>query len=205
RVCYSNHGPADTDGDHHTRVKPDLMAPGAIIRSAVPWYLYPDERYYNTNHGTSMAAPHVTGAIAQLLDAYSDVGGGWLFDWPEMVKVMLLATAVDVGGDTDHYGHGLLDAYHAIYAEPGVDEPMSLWASSVSTSQEVQEFDFYVPPGYEEVRVVLTWADPPGAAEVAHNLDVQWVEDGAGNPCGGAASSDDTVEYARIPAGCAPG
>ncbi|NIV28749.1 MAG: S8 family serine peptidase, partial [Anaerolineae bacterium] len=51
--------------------------------------------------------PHVTGAIAQLLEAYS-TESPWILDWPEMVKAMLLATAVDVGGDTDYYGHGLL-------------------------------------------------------------------------------------------------
>jgi hypothetical protein len=156
-----------------------------------------------------MAAPHVSGAIAQLLDAYSDVDGGWLFDWPEMVKAMLLATAVDVGVDVDeekiYYGHGLLDAYHAIYAQTGVDEPMDLWTGSVSATGETQDLTFTVPLGYEEVRVVLTWADRPGETEVVNNLDVLWVKDGAGTGRGWAASLDDTVEYVRIPAGGTPG
>ena len=201
RLCYSNYGPIDTDGDEQKRVKPDLMAPGALITSAVPWYLplYPGQ-YYGDLHGTSQATPHVTGAIAQLLDAYSDLEGGALFDWPEMVKAMLLATAVDVGGDTDLYGHGLLDAYHAVYAEPGVDQPMDLWGGSVSGSGEVQDFDFYVPAGYEQVRVVLTWADPAGATEVVNDLDILGVRDGGGTWRSGASSLDDTVEYVRIPA-----
>ena len=206
RLCYSNYGPIDIDGDGHARVKPDLVAPGALIRSAVPWYLplYPGQ-YYGDLHGTSQATPHVTGAIAQLLDAYSEVGGGWLFDWPEMVKAMLLASAVDVGGDTNHYGHGLLDAYHAITWEPGVNEPMDLWTSSMATSGEIRDFTFTVPPGYEEVRVVLTWADPVSATEVINDLDVLWVKDGLGTTRGVAGSLDDTVEYARIPAGDAAG
>jgi subtilisin family serine protease len=205
RVCYSNHGPIDTDEDGQTRVKPDLVAPGAMITSAAPWYLPFTSDYYFTTHGTSMAAPHVSGAIAQLLDAYSEVWGGWLFDWPEMVKAMLLATAVDVGGDTDLYGHGLLDAYHAITWQPGVDEPMNLWADSVSLSREIQDFDLYVPPGYEEVRVVLTWADPPDATEVVNDLDVLGIKDGEGIWRSGAASLDDTVEYVRMAAGYTPG
>jgi subtilisin family serine protease len=204
RVCYSNYGPIDTDGDLHTRVKPDLMAPGAMISSAVPWYPPFASNYYLSLHGTSHAAPHVTGAIAQLLEAYS-VEAPWLFEWPEMVKAMLLASAVDVGGDTDYYGHGLLDAYHAIYAEPGIDEPMELWGGSVSASGETHDFSLYVPDGYDEVRVVLTWADPEGATEAINDLDVAWVKDGGGVTRDVADSEDDTVEYARILEGYAPG
>jgi subtilisin family serine protease len=203
RLCYSNYGPIDTDGDQSTRVKPDLVAPGALITSAVPWYLIRyDGEYYGSLHGTSMATPHVTGAIAQMLDAYSEVSGGGLFDWPEMVKAMLLATAVDVGVDIDqdkiYYGHGLLDAYHAIYAQTGVDEPMDLWTGSVSATGETRDFTFDVPAGYDEVRVVLTWADPPGATEAINDLDVLWVLDGVGGLRADAVSFDDTVEYARL-------
>ncbi|MFN2241312.1 MAG: S8 family peptidase [Anaerolineae bacterium] len=219
RLCYSNYGPIDTDGtddpevpdgDGQERVKPDLVAPGALITSAVPWYLIRyDGEYYGSLHGTSMATPHVTGAIAQLLDAYSEVSGGWLFDWPEMVKAMLLATAVDIGADGQggetYYGHGLLDVYHTIYAQSGVDEPMELWTGSVSATGETRDFTFDVPTGYQEVRVVLTWADPPGATEAINDLDVLWVLDGEGGLRGNAGSFDDTVEYARIQAGYTPG
>jgi hypothetical protein len=122
-----------------------------------------------------------------------------------MVKAMLLATAVDVGGNTDHYGHGLLDAYHAIYAEPGVDEPMDLWVSSASMSGEVQDFSFTVPPDYEEVRVVLTWADPVSATEVINDLDIVSVKDDWDTLRGYSNSSDDTVEYVRVLPGGNPG
>jgi hypothetical protein len=147
-------------------------------------------------HGTSMATPHVTGAIAQLLEAYPDAK-----DWPEMVKAMLLAAAVDVGAEgvqgQTYYGHGMLDAYHAILHEPGVDEPMEVWGSSISATRETQEFSFSVPAGYQEVRVVLTWADPPGPVEAINDLDVS-VWDDSGMLAGQAASLDDTVEYVRI-------
>ena len=112
-------------------------------------------------HGTSQAAPHVTGAIAQLLDAYSDVEGGWLFEWPEMVKAMLLASAVDVGGDTAYYGHGLLDAYHAIYSQPGVNEPMDRWGGSMSATR--------VRPRSSSLRCSRRLRGGPGGADLGRS------------------------------------
>lgn len=204
RVCYSNYGPIDIDGDGNSRVKPDVMAPGAMINAAAPWYRYTDSRYYQFKHGTSMAAPHVAGAVAQILDAHSS-SNAWLFSWPETLKAMLLASTVDVGGNTALYGHGLVDPYHAIYFQSGIDASMSFWGNSLSSSGQTMDFTFNVPSGYEEVRVVLTWADPAGSAEVANDLDVLSVKDANGINRGSSTSYDDTVEYVRIPAGHAAG
>ena len=56
--------------------------------------------------GTSMAAPHVTGAIAILADMYPN-----LLERPENISQILLETATDLGtaGVDDVYGHGLLN------------------------------------------------------------------------------------------------
>lgn len=204
RVCYSNYGPIDTDGDGRTRVKPDVMAPGAMIYAAAPWYLYGDSRYYQFKHGTSMAAPHVSGAIAQILDAYSD-SSPTLLDWPEIIKAMLLASTVDVGANTDLYGRGLIDPYHAIYYQSGIDASMRYWGSSFSTTGDTLDFTVNVPAGYEEVRIALTWADPAGSTEVANDLDIASVKDGAGAYVGASSSYDDPVEYVLVPGGYTPG
>lgn len=204
RVCYSNYGPIDIDGDGHTRVKPDVMAPGAMIYSAAPWYLYSDSRYYQFKHGTSMAAPHVSGAIAQILDAFS-ASTPTLVDWPEIIKAMLLASTVDVGANTDLYGRGLIDPYHAIYYQPGIDASMRFWGNSLSTDGASLEFTFNVPAGYEEVRIALTWADPAGSTEVANDLDIMSVKDGGGTVRAASSSYDDTVEYVLVPGGYTPG
>ena len=200
RVCYSNYGPLDTDGNGSTRKKPDIMAAGEVIYSPVPWYLYGDSRYYSNKGGTSMAAPHVTGAVAQFLDQFPG-----LLAWPEVVRAFFLATAINVGDDVNQYGRGLLDAYHANYYQPGIQNQSHWWGNSLSESGDSLLYTFTVDAGYEEVIVVLTWPDPPGATEAINDLDISFVNDGGGETRGSSVSWDDNVEYVRIPAGGTPG
>jgi serine protease AprX len=64
---FSARGSVTYDGKSY--IKPDIAAPGVNVRSCVP------DDGYGYSSGTSMAAPHVTGAVALLLSAAPSFSG----------------------------------------------------------------------------------------------------------------------------------
>ncbi len=118
---FSSKGPTG-DG----RAKPDLVAPGERITScaagkqvddlkkAFPGL--PDAQWapgsyagYIDQSGTSMAAPHVSGAIASFLSIRREFIGQ-----PEEVKRIFLTSATSLGREKYFEGHGLVDLMRAI-------------------------------------------------------------------------------------------
>jgi len=99
---FSSKGPTG-DG----RPKPDLVAPGEKVISCS---IHLDKGYeYEERSGTSMAAPHVSGAAATFLSAHPEFRGN-----PGAVKKILLSSATDLGRASSFQGAGLVDVMRAI-------------------------------------------------------------------------------------------
>ena len=99
---FSSRGPTG-DG----RAKPDLVAPGEKIRAPVPGN-HNEGGNWGDLDGTSMAAPHVSGAAAMLMARYQELIGQ-----PDRIKSILCQSATDLGRERSFQGHGMLDVLRA--------------------------------------------------------------------------------------------
>ncbi|MCR4327363.1 MAG: S8 family serine peptidase [Nanoarchaeota archaeon] len=93
------------------RIKPDIVAPGYYICAAQHDGWLNDSPCLDSEHinisGTSMATPHVAGAIALLKQKNS----GWT---PDEIKMALKNTAIDLGEDIFTQGYGRIDIQNLI-------------------------------------------------------------------------------------------
>ncbi|MBN1756648.1 S8 family peptidase [bacterium] len=120
----SSRGPTEWDNDTYDDypygggepglVKPDLSAPGTSITSCYGL----SETGYVQYSGTSMAAPHLAGAIALMLDKNPTMT-------PEEIDSILETTALDLGttGKDNDYGSGLIRCVLAILNTPELTQP----------------------------------------------------------------------------------
>lgn len=110
---FSSRGPVTIDGSN--RLKPNVVAPGAAVRSCIR------NGGYAHFWGTSMAGPHVAGLVALILSARPDLAGE-----VDLIEDIIEQTAVPKFGWQDcsdstglaypnnTYGYGRVDARAAV-------------------------------------------------------------------------------------------
>jgi serine protease AprX len=92
--------------------KPDVVAPGSQVYSCVPPDKQPDRTYiYAYLDGSSMAAPHVTGAAALLMAAAPDAP---VTDVMEALKVTAKHPAGSAKRPDNRWGYGLIQPVEAL-------------------------------------------------------------------------------------------
>ncbi len=95
---FSSRGPSICGDTAALLIKPEVSAPGVNVRSSLP------NGTYGNLSGTSMASPHVTGAIVLLKEAFPYLTG-------TQIKLALYFSATDLGpvGEDNDYGRGLIN------------------------------------------------------------------------------------------------
>jgi subtilisin family serine protease len=195
---FTSMGPSACD---HSTIKPEVAAVGVSVLSATPG----DD--YAAWDGTSMATPHVGGAIVLLRQAFPNTS-------PEMLKSALYLSAVDLGtsGEDNTFGRGRIDV---VAAYDWLDANMlTCYADAdgdgYGDAGTIGRYEDACPAGWTDDGTDCDDSDAavnPGAAEVCNGLDDNCV---SGADEGGDALCDDAayctgVETCAGVSGCVAG
>ncbi len=147
-ASFSSRGPVTADGS--MRLKPDLAAPGTDVRSSYST----STNSYAFLSGTSMATPHVAGAVALLWSAHPELQN----DIPATEEVLnssahhILSNSCDSGPPAtpnNTFGNGRLD----ILAAVNQGQTLQLTSAASVKTQGAQTFGIPLPlsgaPGVE--------------------------------------------------------
>ena len=140
---FSSRGPSVCITEENSlQIKPEVCAPGVNIRSCIRKN---DYAYYP---GTSMACPHVAGALCLLAEAFPNASA---YD----LKYALYQTAIQLGTEREdnNFGRGLIDVYEAyIYlsetytATPPINNDYNLKAEVIQPNKiNVCSDDVFTP------------------------------------------------------------
>ncbi|MBI2198558.1 MAG: S8 family serine peptidase [Candidatus Rokubacteria bacterium] len=219
---YSSRGP--TSGSYR-RLKPDIVAPGGDETAdfSDPFYMYgvvapnggagdiptdnvwpeysPD---YIRAYGTSMAAPHVTGAVA-LLRQWSPPSSSS----PEALKAQIIAHAIPLKGNSSTplngyanttYGYGLVNPYGIMKKIDSEWRTVLFGAGTLTGSDREDVWSVTVPSGARKLVVALAYNDTEGSSgDLADDVDFK-VESPSGTKyCSDADGNSGWTDCTRSP------
>ncbi len=140
------------------RRKPEIMAPGSVITST----LTKSTTGYTKKSGTSMAAPHVAGSIASLVQRW---GANFNYQ-PEVIKSMIAASADwqgHPGGTSGWFGYGgafgLLNNYRMMNQDSRYALHYGRPTSPLTVSGQYKYYDFTVPSSIKHAKLVTTFIE----------------------------------------------
>ncbi len=163
---FSSRGPSPCD---NLTIKPEVSARGGSVRSSVP------NGGYSSFSGTSMATPHVTGAVALLREAYPEVT-------VDRVKRILMQTADDIGaaGEDNQSGWGrinCLSAYNQLLSERPVVAGRALgsrqtWKPSETVWAHLSLTNYTASPQPVQVTIQFYYNNAPTSLFILPPTDV---------------------------------
>ncbi|GEM_PF-2074428 len=204
-ASFSSRGPTE-DG----RLKPDVVAPGTWIASALSQDAHPGwawgniDRWYEWCGGTSQATPHVSGAAAVFVQYYRGIYGDT--PSPALIKAALINSAIDVNGtDAEEPIPNNNEGWGMVYLPNIVDPPYGeifIDENATLKTGDVYEYNLTVRDSTHPLKVTMVYTDreaspganptlvndlnlvvygPHGEVYVGNNFSGGWTQEGAGN------------------------
>lgn len=146
KAGFSSIGPVMVDSSG--RLKPDVMAPGVDVRS-----IWLDDSFVSIK-GTSMAGPHVAGAVALIISARPSLAGQ-----VDVIKELLRSTAVPLVDSTECFGVNALDTPNFYFGHGRIDVLAAVKKAlevSSTTEYEGKEEVFHVYPNPNDGEFIIS-------------------------------------------------